>query len=279
MVFAVGVGIVAVLAISCGLTRSVAIQVGSGNDGAYGEAGDDQVRGWTGDDTASGGTGNGPRPSSTNSPATALRKPKAIDADAHRWGRLETGGALVGRISYECRTITVTGLVDAPPDSVRGEAKAVRGVVRFGMPGTVGELLAVPSRLKEPETSEAAIDEPRVLLRPCPCCGGRMILVERFAPGFRQSVIGRSALSPLDLVGRLFQRRGWVGLWSTLTDPLVAWALHALALWALPSGAWARTAAPLTRSAAEWIARDGTRTAAGVSAAESGGTAAQAGAA
>jgi putative membrane protein len=33
-------------------------------------------------------------------------------------------------------------------------------------------------------------------------------------------------------VGRAFQRRGWVGLWSTLTDPLVAWALHALALWA-----------------------------------------------
>lgn len=34
------------------------------------------------------------------------------------------------------------------------------------------------------------------------------------------------------VVGRLFQRRGWQGLWGTLTDPLVAWALHALALWA-----------------------------------------------
>jgi putative membrane protein len=33
-------------------------------------------------------------------------------------------------------------------------------------------------------------------------------------------------------VGRLFQGRGWSRLWSTLTDPLVAWALHALALWA-----------------------------------------------
>ena len=42
------------------------------------------------------------------------------------------------------------------------------------------------------------------------------------------------ALSPAQrrVVGRLFQRRGWVGFWSTLTDPLVAWALHALALWA-----------------------------------------------
>ena len=33
-------------------------------------------------------------------------------------------------------------------------------------------------------------------------------------------------------VGRMFQHRSWQGVWSTLTDPLVAWALHALALWA-----------------------------------------------
>ena len=45
------------------------------------------------------------------------------------------------------------------------------------------ELLALPSRPKEPETSEAAIDEPRVLPRPCPCCGGRMIIIETFARG------------------------------------------------------------------------------------------------
>jgi putative membrane protein len=32
-------------------------------------------------------------------------------------------------------------------------------------------------------------------------------------------------------LGRLFQARGWASLWGTLTDPLVAWALHALALW------------------------------------------------
>ena len=40
---------------------------------------------------------------------------------------------------------------------------------------------AVPP--KEPETPEAAIDEPRVLPRPCPCCGGRMIVIETFARG------------------------------------------------------------------------------------------------
>ena len=46
------------------------------------------------------------------------------------------------------------------------------------------ELLAAPSRPKQPETSEAAAaDEPRVLPRPCPCCGGRMIIIESFARG------------------------------------------------------------------------------------------------
>ena len=45
------------------------------------------------------------------------------------------------------------------------------------------ELLAVPSRPKQPDTTEAAIDEPRVLAHPCPCCGGRMIIIETFERG------------------------------------------------------------------------------------------------
>ena len=45
------------------------------------------------------------------------------------------------------------------------------------------QLLAVPSRPKEPDTPKAAIDEPRVLPRPCPCCGGRMIVIETFDRG------------------------------------------------------------------------------------------------
>ena len=40
-----------------------------------------------------------------------------------------------------------------------------------------------------------------------------------FAPGQRR------------ILGRLFQRRGWAACWSAITDPLVAFALHALALW------------------------------------------------
>ena len=46
------------------------------------------------------------------------------------------------------------------------------------------ELLAMPSRLKEPETPKAtATDEQPVLPLPCPCCGGRMIIIETFARG------------------------------------------------------------------------------------------------
>jgi hypothetical protein len=45
------------------------------------------------------------------------------------------------------------------------------------------ELLAVPSRPKQPDTPEATIDEPRVLSQPCPCCGGRMIIIETFECG------------------------------------------------------------------------------------------------
>ena len=45
------------------------------------------------------------------------------------------------------------------------------------------ELLAVPSHPKEPETPKVAIEEPGVLPRPCPCCGGRMFIIETFVRG------------------------------------------------------------------------------------------------
>ena len=44
-------------------------------------------------------------------------------------------------------------------------------------------LLAVPRCSKEPETPKVAIEEPRVLPRPCPCCGGRMFIIETFVRG------------------------------------------------------------------------------------------------
>src|SRR5580704_10216494 len=46
------------------------------------------------------------------------------------------------------------------------------------------ELLAVPSRSEQPDTSAAAeFDEPRMLPRPCPCCGGHMMIIETFGRG------------------------------------------------------------------------------------------------
>ena len=45
------------------------------------------------------------------------------------------------------------------------------------------KLLAMPSHPIQPEAPEAAPDQPRVLPRPCPCCGGRMIIIEAFARG------------------------------------------------------------------------------------------------
>jgi hypothetical protein len=46
------------------------------------------------------------------------------------------------------------------------------------------QLLAMPAPAKlSTPTESAAPDEPRVLPRPCPCCGGRMIVIEIFAPG------------------------------------------------------------------------------------------------
>jgi len=46
------------------------------------------------------------------------------------------------------------------------------------------ELLAVPSCPKQPEAPKApAANEPRMLPRPCPCCGGRMLIIETFARG------------------------------------------------------------------------------------------------
>lgn len=52
---------------------------------------------------------------------------QSIDQDARFWGRCETGGALLGHVSFESRTITIAGLVPAPRDSIRSEAIFVLG--------------------------------------------------------------------------------------------------------------------------------------------------------
>ena len=45
------------------------------------------------------------------------------------------------------------------------------------------ELLAVPVRSEQNPRRPKQPDEPRMLPRPCPCCGGRMIIIETFARG------------------------------------------------------------------------------------------------
>jgi len=44
------------------------------------------------------------------------------------------------------------------------------------------ELLAVPVSSETPDSAETpAADQPRMLPRPCACCGGRMFIIETFA--------------------------------------------------------------------------------------------------
>ena len=45
------------------------------------------------------------------------------------------------------------------------------------------ELLAMPPLPNRASSAETNADEPRVLPHPCPCCGGRMIIIETFARG------------------------------------------------------------------------------------------------
>ena len=42
-----------------------------------------------------------------------------ISAEARSWGRSETGGVLIGRVSLARRCFTISGLIEAPPDSIR----------------------------------------------------------------------------------------------------------------------------------------------------------------
>ena len=46
------------------------------------------------------------------------------------------------------------------------------------------KLLAMPPSVSEPDTGLSfQPDQPHTLPKPCPCCGGRMIIIEVFEPG------------------------------------------------------------------------------------------------
>lgn len=51
----------------------------------------------------------------------------AIQRDVQKWGALETGGALLGHVNFNSRTILVADLVEPPPDSTRESTKFVLG--------------------------------------------------------------------------------------------------------------------------------------------------------
>src|SRR5690349_15594601 len=58
------------------------------------------------------------------------------------------------------------------------------------------QLLNVPASHNQPSNADRLGDtEPQTLSRPCPCCGGRMIIVETFergcAPRYRPTVPSR----------------------------------------------------------------------------------------
>jgi Putative transposase/Transposase zinc-binding domain len=47
----------------------------------------------------------------------------------------------------------------------------------------VRDLLGAPAQQDKPGDADASADEPPTSLPPCPCCGGRMIIIETFARG------------------------------------------------------------------------------------------------
>jgi hypothetical protein len=56
------------------------------------------------------------------------------------------------------------------------------------------DLLGVSSTQSEPGDADAGADEPPTSLLPCPCCGGRMIIIETFERG---STPGTRPTSPI----------------------------------------------------------------------------------
>lgn len=52
---------------------------------------------------------------------------QAIDNDARHWGNIETGGAILGHVDFQTKTIILAGLVFAPLDSVRESLRFVLG--------------------------------------------------------------------------------------------------------------------------------------------------------
>ncbi|HVZ42521.1 MAG TPA: ThiF family adenylyltransferase [Ramlibacter sp.] len=87
----------------------------------------------------------------------ADRVRRFMDIDVPKWTPRETGGALLGRIDPVTRSVIIADVVDAPPDSIREEARFVLGVeglkeaLRQGHEDSVGYLRFIGTWHSHPE--------------------------------------------------------------------------------------------------------------------------------
>jgi hypothetical protein len=95
------------------------------------------------------------------------------------------------------------------------------------------ELLAVPISPEPPDATETpTADQARMLPRPCPCCGGRMFIIETFARGCEPKH------QPTPVPGSYPRKRHSAsilasGLWASrqpggLKQPIPVGGMHAL---------------------------------------------------
>lgn len=122
---------------------------------------------------------------------------QAIGADAAQWGERETGGALVGRISFETRTITIAGLVDAPADSIREIAKFVLGTeglvhaLRLANANSLGHLQFIGTWHTHPQGGKHSRLDRATLRRIAEDAGGQPTVSLVWTPSGFSCIVGR----------------------------------------------------------------------------------------
>jgi len=97
------------------------------------------------------------------------------------------------------RASEVVSLRISDIDSQREVIRVEQGIRHYGLFANairannlerLRELLGVVAQQRESQTDDAAVNdnEPQTLTQPCPCCGGRMIIIETFERGAQPRV-------------------------------------------------------------------------------------------